>query len=750
MSMNQNPWNRPLPLEIVLGGEKRFTRPLPDPTQSWVVIGGAAPAAALRVKSRFADHLDEISLQARYCEGLLEGNSPGNFPQPPTLDQMSWDWIEYHYQPLRDLEVEVINWVPDPRVICGKHTIQNNGSQTREITLELTCQDEMGIPGIHLATETFQGRLILSGRSNRQNLLLFLAGSRNLPAAPSNQLTATSTLEPMGRTEIRWILICCDSDCEMHKYLDAVIKLDWEGEIARRKIALSSQLQIKTGNADRDFSLAFSQRQARLILHQQILQAENGLKRDFPLRPFPAWQLYLALAPLETPPLEQLLRTACGENLEEGPSFPIAAELLWQAQKAGVSPDLLQKFLPAVEGNLQAWFSILHDKDQDGIPEEPGGNLFQLDRYNPQDNSYGIDPYQNDETLETPGLAALLHNEICQLEKLREMAPGPLEFSKRKKKLEEFILDSWQDDESRFQTRDYRTHLSKKGYSVPGPIQNGWNILRLKLPYPSRLILQVPRASDNHLPGDLRVALQGTDWQGRYRIEVLDSRNILRSENGGWGATETLFSELDYCVVVGLEGTQNINLVTHGADRQDLSLTLPLWFTDLPPEIGERMITTSLAESADFWSAYGLKSYPLPGNSPVQLPLNLLVCQGLIKSGHCRQAGDLFKRWTDVISLNLAQTGRLYSSWESKTGTSRGKGNLLESTLPIGLLLELLGVRFLVSGNLILEERDPVLFPVQLIYRGTEITLEEKETLVCRPGGDMITLPRGKKAVIQL
>lgn len=750
--MTQNPWNRPLPSDIVLGGEKKFTHPLPDPTQSWVITAGNPSSSTLGVKSRFSNRSGEILLQARYNEGLLESHSPREFPLPPTLSQMSWDWIEYHCQPLQDLMVEVINWVPDPRVICGRHRIHNNGSQRREITLKLTCQDELGRRGIRLSKETYQGRKILSGRSKDENLVLFLAGSETAPPGPSNQLVATFTLEPAGLTEIHWILICCDSDTDAHKTMDKVIRLDWDGELARRKIALSSQLQIITGNADWDFSLAFSQRQARTLLNQLILQTENCGRSDLALDPLQAWQLYLALTPLQTSNLEWLLRTTFQENPGKITSYPLEAELFWRAQQVGISQDLLKEFLPVVERNLNSWFSSNNDKDQDGVPEGPGKTLFDAGLYSSQEESLSIDPSQGDEYIETPGLAALLHNEICQLEKLQEMVPGsriPLEFSKRKRKLADFILSSWEGGESRFRARDYQTHLSERGYALPGPIQNGWNILRAKLPYPARLTMQIPRTSENPIPGDLQVTFQGTDWQGRYRVETLTSQDILRYDSAGWGTTETIFSQLDYCIVLGLEGTQNILLLAPRSDKRDLSLTLPLWVEDLPVEMRENMINGSLAAPSSFWSAYGLKSCPLPGSSPVQLPLNLLVCQGLIKAGHTRLAGDIFKLWMDAISINLTQTGCLYSSWESQTGTRLGKGNQLESTLPIGLLLDLVGVRFLIDGDIILEEREPVLFPVQLNYRGVEITLAERESTVAQPGGDIFTLPRGKKAVIQ-
>ena len=122
----------------------------------------------------------------------------------------------------------------------------------------------------------------------------------------------------------------------------------------------------------------------------------------------------------------------------------------------------------------------------------------------------------------------------------------------------------------------------------------------------------------------------------------------------------------------------------------------------------------------------------------------------MIKSGLSILAGDIFNCWWDAATLNILNSGCLYSAWESKTGAGFGKANQLESILPIGFLLDMLGVRLFDSGDLFLEERKPLIFPIQLIFRGTEITLDERETILCRPGGDKTILPRGKEVIIHL
>jgi hypothetical protein len=359
---------------------------------------------------------------------------------------------------------------------------------------------------------------------------------------------------------------------------------------------------------------------------------------------------------------------------------------------------------------------------------------------------------QENDNLETPGLAAFLHNEICQLEELGEMISKDSlspELTTRMRTLEEYILSSWHEGESRFRSRDYQSHFSREGYSLTGSIQNGWNILRTKLPFTSRLRLIVTGTAENRPSQHLRITLQGVDWRGRYRVEELTSQDFLWQENSAQGTTLSIYSQLDYCAASGLARNQFVQIEVPSSDRQDLSLTLPYWLETLPADIGEILASSSLGEKGLFRSNYGLKITPLLKDSPVQLSLNLLVVQGLIKAGYAPLAGEILVCLMDAASQNILHDGYLYSTWDSKTGQGFGKPNQLTGLLPIRLLLDLLGIRFLVTGEFILEERTPLLFPVQLIYKG-EINIQERETILCCRGGERTILARGKKEVVRL
>jgi hypothetical protein len=244
--MKQKSWNRPMPPEITLSGENRFTDPLADPAQAWVVSSRITSYPALLVKNQSFNRVGDLTLQLLYTESLQGNSLPGNFTSPPIIDTMAWDWIEFHYQPLENLEVECIYWAPDPRVICGIHRVQLSNSRIREISLLLSCQAGKSKQSISLAGQTYQGRKILYGSSQEHNAVLFLAGSEISPAAPSNQLRRTVVIEPGEVVEFRWVLVCCDRESNPRSILHEVIELDWGGEIGRRKITHSGQFQIRT------------------------------------------------------------------------------------------------------------------------------------------------------------------------------------------------------------------------------------------------------------------------------------------------------------------------------------------------------------------------------------------------------------------------------------------------------------------------------------------------------------------------
>jgi hypothetical protein len=748
--MKQKPWNQPFPLEIVLGGINRFSDPHWDPVQSWVISPGTGLASDFSVRCRIQDSAETLTLLSTFSEPSIESSNQWHRSQPPVLNFMDWDWIDYHYEPLEDLQVSVINWIPDLRVACGTYHIHNTGPKKREIQLKLNCHGERRKQGFRFSRKSFQGRNIISGSSNSATTVLFMPSSEYSPDEPTNQLGWEMILESGAGTELRWILACCGPESDANRLLEQVLQLDWQGEIGRRKVTLSNRLQIYTGSPERDFTLASSQRLARLHLNQVILKSETENPDYLPLDPLQCWQLIQALEPLDSSNLERLLRSALRRDKRLDQSSPLAVTLLWHSHQVGIDSDVLNDLLSIAAEYLASWFSEAKDKDGDGIPEGSWGNPFQGDQPLRQDQPIIHYSDMKDSHLETPGLASLLHHELNHLGKLIEILDSttpPADLIQRSRILKEFLLDAWQDPQSRFQSRHYLTHLSVEGFSLPDGIRNGWNEIGEQLPHPAQLWLRILGTRMALQSSGLSITLHGTDWLGRYRVEELTAQEILWDDSGGWCSTRSIFSHLDHCNVRGLKNSQNIIIKSPGSDQHDLRDTLPLWVDDLDDEIMSKMISRSLGESGKFWSKFGFIFHPQAEKS-IQLPLNLLVCQGLLSSGEYNLAGKVFKGWLDAAITNLQKTGKLYPAWDPRTGSGLGKENLVTSLIPIGQLLDLLAIRFPINGGLILEERNPALFPVTLAYKGVEISIDEKKTTLSRSGEDDREFYRGTEVII--
>jgi len=747
--MNQSPWNVPLPPDFSLSGKKRFPQAAPTLSYPWVITGGGQKDPSLGIIGPREADQEGIDLQTIYCDGSSQCLPPNEFPQPPVLVQMDWDWIEFHCSPFLDVDVEGVHWVPDPRVFCSRQRIRNRSSQHRDISLNLIFQGETGRSGFRFSSQTHQGRLILSGSSPNQHLAVFMTEGEHDPRGPSNRLRSRVGLSPGGCLDIRWILAIGDSWAESINFLEEIIALDWEGEISRRLIYQAGGLQIRTGIPEWDFSLAFSQRTARLILNQLLPPRVGGGLSVPPLNPFQAWTLYQALPVLDPEEMERIVQAACGDENGGDPPFPLQAELLWQAFRSGASRDLITSAIPVVERNLQRWFSKAYDIDGDGVPEEPGWFSTQFSLFPPGGDSWT----HSDGFLETPGLAALLDNAINRLKDLQEQLSGetPSEIlSAKMGKLRAYLAGSWQESLSRYQSRDAISHLSEEGYRLQERISAGWNMLKIDLPYPSRLILRIFGRRSGRPSIDLRVTLQGYDWRGRYRIEELTTRDIQWSLKGGWGITSCTFARLDTCSLQSPAEDLEIVISAPPSDRKDLRITLPLWLDGPDPHQGSELIDAWLAEVTPFWSNFGLKTTPLPGRQPVQLPLNSLSAQGLLRNGRQALAGKLFTHWMKAAEINISRIGCLFSAWDANTGIGSGKGNQLEGLLPARLLLEAAGVRIGKPSELVIDGVSPPFFPVELAYRGAVIRIEEAETIMRAASGETRIIPRGDKTILRL
>ena len=760
--MESRTWSSPLPEKFLLGGEQRFFSKQPQLNQGWILrqTTDTPPIPAVELLQEIPGI--NFRLFPRFNEPSQPQIEPLDFDPIPRLVSFSWDWIEFIYQPKKNLEVKSIYWSPDSGVICGESWITNRTDQKMVIFLDLVCILQSQAGGNQITLEKINGRPILTGSLEAQNLVLFLSGNPNFKEDPSPYLQTKLSLEPNCTEKVHWICIKSDTKEVAQDLLENVLQLDWSGEISHRKVALQSQLEITTGDPDWDFVLALSQKQSLLRYHQLTSQDKLKVPPRVDLTPIQALMLLQSLENQTSDTVKNILDlvfnpsiqpATARENSEHDYSPPLlAAELLWQIHQWGFSSEIWSSYLEKAAGWLEDWFSASLDRDADGIPELEHPRIMDLAGSGtaaemPSANRFMPYPY-----LESPGLGALIYNDLCKIDNLLQISGGNSDYliQERKGTLFKFLQESWNSEYSEFQNRDSHSHEVVDGFNIFENLQPGLNILRTDFQQPTRIGVLHHRPAADHTPGVFSVICHGLDWLGNYRIEELQSADLTWGDGIDWGLSESVYSKLDYCILKEDDLKGHINLIAPTTSGKDITQTLPLWAGVLPDDQTREIFENVLLDPDRFWSPYGFCSPANSGESTVHLFWNLLLGQSLLKLGKSDMAAELIGRWMAAIIPVLNRSGSFFPGYGVNTGQGMGAEDSLESLFPVKFFLEVLGIGILQDNQLTIEGRNPFHWPVTLRYRDLVIIREKNQTTIIRPGKDTLTLTGPEKFQLDL
>ena len=99
---------------------------------------------------------------------------------------------------------------------------------------------------------------------------------------------------------------------------------------------------------------------------------------------------------------------------------------------------------------------------------------------------------------------------------------------------------------------------------------------------------------------------------------------------------------------------------------------------------------------------------------------------------------------------NLERDGAFYRLYDAQTGRGLGERNALAGLPPLGLFLDILGVRILTARRVFLSGSNPFPWPVTVKYQGLTILRQKKKTMVIFPDGQNITVRNDKPQIVTL
>jgi len=748
--MNQEPWNRDLPESFYLTAENRFSSYTPDQNQGWILKHGKGNPPALVIQSNPAKNYRFYKIFPRFSEGNTTACNPAEFVSRPTLEDFLVNLVEYSYSPLEGILVSTVNWVPDPDLVCGVVRIHNKTNQSRVIRLDLVGQLILPKSGNRLASTNYQGREILSGQLGDEFPVLFMSGNSSPGKGPLPNLTSELILAADQAEELTWTAVLGHSADQSLSLLNKVFQLDWGGEISRLKIKAGSNLQIHTGDPEWDFAFALSQKQAAgyLISHYPQQRPPAGL--NHPLSPFQALYLLDVLTPVEPITARRILESVVEGIKEDGSTFdqnctalseisalPLAAELVWQAHQVGVDSEGIKILLDNVKRSLDYWFLVNNDRDQDGIPELAHPCQLNLTDTRPLKSHPELALPGHSPKLESPGLGALLYNDLTRLESLKKLYYQDKYQNTgqtKREKLKDFLKNSWNSEKSCFLNRDRDSHMTSPGKLILKNPENGFLILRENISQPSRIGFLFQRKSESELKPGVSFTLHGYDYSGKYRVEQKKKHQIQWIKKQGWASSDTVYSKVDYIFVEELPEDVQLTLFCPSTMEEDISLLLPLWAQVLDPGEADHLITNTIFNKNRYLSSYGIRTIPDPDYAAVQIPWNVLLGQGLLANNKRHQAGELFSRLMNAILININDSGCFFGSYDAKTGQGQGPPNALEGLVPTGYFLKAAGVQIINDRELTIEGIYPFPWPISLHYRGLVIYRDPEETRIDIPG----------------
>jgi hypothetical protein len=223
--------------------------------------------------------------------------------------------------------------------------------------------------------------------------------------------------------------------------------------------------------------------------------------------------------------------------------------------------------------------------------------------------------------------------------------------------------------------------------------------------------------------------------------------------------SERVYSSIEHIEFQGLVENDKIILSTVSHTSKDITTLLPLWAGIPGSERQKSLIKRAVTNPKVFWGAFGLRtcadSHPKDKEADSQcknvyIPYNCLVGDGLIRSEQLSKASELVIHIMNAVKKSLNQEGAFRRSYNSETGQGIGERNALSGLAPLGLFMDVLGVRILTPQRVILSGSNPYPWPVTIKYRGLTILRQKHKTMVIFPDGQNVTVKNGKTQIVGL
>jgi len=781
------------PLSLILASDARLgpTDYLDDQIWELALSGGDPPALSLN--TTYGLRARSARIFPRFTEGDVTRNDPAEFFHPPEARLIFPNFVLIAFSPFQDIDVIYEVWVPHSHAICGRVSIANQAKVERKLHCEMVGQ-LAPIDGQRMAPFEMYAATLLAGYSGGLAPVLFVTGGVKAGSGPYPALALTMHIEAGDKRQFTWVQSAlAERDSSFATGRD-IASQNWDAARSRLEMLNAGQVEILSGDPNWDAVFMLAQKQAAGLLagptphlpHPSFLitrQPDQGFSfrgdgSDYSHQ----WNgqsvleaSFLADILVMTAPenIKNLTRNFLAVQEENGAidwkpgmggqrnrmlATPGLARMVWRIYRQTEDEGFLVETFDGVRRFLEAWFSAAHDRDGDGIPEWDHPLQTGLD-YHPlysrwQGCATGVDI----STSESPGLGAFLYEDCECLYQIAQVIGREAEITplrEKAEKLKQTVDAAWDEHAACYFDWDRDTHISTQsdwGLEVKG---SGIFAIRQEFADPIRLQIQI--RTDETIRRHPLIFVHGRGASGKRRVERIEDDQFRWIPGQGQLTGKYVYSHLDRIEVRGLEPEDHMRLSSVNYHRLDISLLTPLMAGIPDAKRAKKFIEESITYPGLFWREYGLPICPQPACEADQevcwnlsIPWNALVGDGLIRYGYRSEAADLVRRLMTAIIQSLRKDRTFRRHYHAETGQGQGESNALNGLAPLGLFLNVLGVRLISSRRVGLAGFNPFPWPVTVKYRGLTILRKKDQTIVTFPDGQSVTVTDPEPRLVTL
>jgi len=783
------------PLVLTLAADARLGSTNYVDDHIWELNLGGGEPPSLAIQTTFGMRARSFRIFPRFIFQDTVHTDPTTFTEPIQIKYLAPNFLRAGCVPFPGINVEIEYWVPDSHTLAGRSKVVNTRNEALSLTLDWAALLTPDPNGQRMAPVDIGLAHLLAGKTNGLAPVLYIPGVVQLGAGPYTSLATRFELMPHEPSAVLWVESALPSPEASFAQAQSITSLNWDAETARIELQNTGQLDIQTGNPDWDTAFSLAQSTARgLVINPTSgcphpSTVSNHLPdQGYSLRGdgsdythlwdgqtlFDLYYIFDLLMPGEPDLVRGFCENFLASQSEDGSiprkvglagqrgkqtAPPILANLVWRYAQLTEDTEFLRQAFPRLLAHVQSWFSSIHDRDGDGIPEWDHPVQTGYDdhpvfaHWHPWSQGWDIS------TVESPDLCAYLHSDIQALIQIAGLVNQPdaiPALQSLSDRLVTAVEASWDDATSTYRAWDRESHQSTSLKMVAERVGPG--IIPLNTPFdpPVRLLIRIHSKDETTRPA--QAFIHGTGQSGGHRVERMSTERFRWVLGDGRCTSERIFTHVEHVDIQGVLDSDQVTLETAYLNCREQSTLLPLWAGIPSSERAKALIKNTITKKQLFWGKFGLRAC---AEKPAEEaaanyyqrvhPLwNSLVGEGLLRYGRRLRAAELVTHMMEAIVANLKHKHSFFSSYLASDGQGLGERNSLLGLAPLGLFLQAAGVQIVNPCRVNITAPNPFPWPITVKYKGLTVIQHKKKAMIIFPDGQSITVRNDKPQVVSL